>query len=272
METDRRGLRFVGPRHSSFGRDDVRVTYIHARMWGAMTEKEDSSADRRVPTEARARMRFGLLTAAAQEFSRHGYADTELERVANRLSSSVEAAPVAEAPGGKSYVRGGLYELFANKKELALAVVHMVEETWYEEVGYRLAEDSDPVETLIAVARGTADYLRHHPPVLRTLRAEFDGIDHPVSRAVDEAVSRMTDDVMQVVMAGRRTGAIPPGPPPRTLALAYLGALGGVVNHIDEPSPFEGQLAEKAALGVLGLAPMPASMGRTTSEVTEPPE
>jgi AcrR family transcriptional regulator len=166
-------------------------------------------------------------------------------------------------------VRGGLNELFGNKQELALAVVHMVEETWYEEVGYRLAEKSDPVETLIAVARATAAFIRHQPPVLRTLKAEFDGIDHPVARAVNETVGRMTDDVMLVVVAGRRTGAIPPGPPPQTLALAYLGAIRGVVNHLEEPSPFEALLAEKTALGVLGLAPMPASVGRTTSDVTD---
>lgn len=241
-------------------------------MWGAMTEKETPAADRPDQTGARARTRLGLLTAAAQEFSRHGYADATLERVANRLSSSVGTAPDAEAPGGRNYVRGGLYELFANKQELALAVVHMVEETWYEEVGYRLAENSDPVETLIAVARDTTVYARHHPPVLGTLKAEFDGIDHPVARAVNETVSRVTDDVMLVVAAGRRTGAIPPGPPPQTLALAYLGALGGVVNHLDDQSPFEALLAEKAALGVLGLAPMAASMSRTPSDVTEAPE
>jgi hypothetical protein len=77
---------------------------------------------------------------------------------------------------------------------------------------------------------------------------------------------------MLVVTAGRRIGAIPPGPPPQTLALAYLGALGGVVNHLDEQSPFEELLAEKAALGVLGLAPMPTSIGRTTSEVADAKE
>ena len=192
-----------------------------------------------------------------------------LERIADQLSSSVGTAPVAGAPEGRAYVRGGLYELFANKQELALAVVHMAEETWYDEVGYRLAEKSDPVETLIAVARGTAVYSRHHPPVLRTLKAEFEGFDHPVAWAVNETVSRVTEDVVRVVTAGRRTGAIPPGPPPQTLALAYLGALGGVVNHLDEQSPFDAELAEKAALGVLGLAPMPASMGRTTSDVTD---
>ena len=70
----------------------------------------------------------------------------------------------------------------------------------------------------------------------------------------------MFDDIMRLIRAGRSTGAIPPGTAAPPLARAYLGALAGVVNQLDGQAPFDTMLAEKAALGVLGLAP---PLGRT---------
>jgi AcrR family transcriptional regulator len=184
------------------------------------------------------------VEAGARELYRHGYRALDLDDVAREAGTSLGAA----------------HNLFVNKEELALAVVQAMEDGWYDEVGYLFEQEADPVETLVAIASGTAVFGRRDPLVLTALSVEFDGVDHPVGRAVTAALGRMFDDILGLIRAGRRTGAIPAGPPPQPLARAYLGALAGVVNQLDGQAPFDTLLAEKAALGVLGLAP---PLGRT---------
>ena len=226
-------------------------------MWWAMTSEEASGPDRPTQAERRDRTRNALFKAAANEFLRYGYADSSMERVANEVWSSVEAGSTAgDASAGAASSRPDLYPLFASKEELALAVVRFLEETWYDEVGYLFADEDDPVGALLAVARGHAVFCRNDvPPALATLRAEFEGRDHPVGRAVNRVFRRAIDDTIQLIITGRRSGAIPPGPPPRALALAYLGALDWVVKTLRGQAPYDALLAEKAAMGLLGLAP-----------------
>lgn len=202
------------------------------------------------PTNAdsRARTTRALVDAGARELYRHGYRALDLEVVAHEAGYSL----------------GTVHHVFVNKEELALAVVRAMEDDWYDEVGFLFDQGTDPVATLVAVAGGTAVFGRHDPLVLTALGAEFDGVDHPVGRAVAAALSRMFEDVLGLIRAGRKTGAIPPGPPPQPLARAYLGALAGVVNQLDGQAPFDTLLAEKAALGVLGLAP-PLDLTGTSS-------
>jgi AcrR family transcriptional regulator len=160
------------------------------------------------------------------------------------------------------YTRGALYHIFAGKEDLAFAVVEWVGKSWYDEVGFLLATESDPVGTLTSVARETAVYCRHDVgSVLTRLRTELFGLDHPVGRAAERAFAHMVDDTSRLIAAGRETGAIPPGPPPRVLALAYLGSMEGVVDQLAGQEPFDALCAERATLGVLGLAPTPDSTG-----------
>ena len=188
--------------------------------------------------DRRARSRSALLEAAARGLSRYGYGNLVLEQVA------------AEA----GYTRGALYHQFASKEELAVAVVEWVEETWYAEVGH-LAEDViDPVEALLAIARGHAIYCRRDVArVMMTLRVEFNDQDHPVGRAVHDAIDRVLDLGTQAIAAARQSGALPPGPPDRVLALAYMSAVEGVVISLAGQAPFDEELAERVARGVLGL-------------------
>ena len=197
-----------------------------------------SGPDRLTQADRRARTRYALLEATARGLSRHGYGNLVLEQVASEAG----------------YSRGALYHLFADKEELALAVVHWLEQTWYDEVGRLLVEEPDPVEALLAVARGSAIYSRREiARVLMTLRAEFDGRDHPIGEAVKQTVDRVAKDCARLIAAGRKTGAIPPGPPPAALALAYLGAIEGVVIYLAGHEPHDVVLAERAARGVLDL-------------------
>ena len=53
--------------------------------------------------------------------------------------------------------------------------------------------------------------------------------------------------------AGRKEGSIPPGPPARAVALAFLGVLEGTVIAVAGEAPHDEVLAARAAAGVLGL-------------------
>jgi AcrR family transcriptional regulator len=195
---------------------------------------------RRSQAERRARTQSALLEAAARGLSQHGYSNLILERVA------------AEA----GYSRGALYHLFAGKEELSLAVVEWVRESWYAEVGTLFDTGADPVATLLAVARGHAIFCRRDVArVMITLRVEFGGDDHPVGRRLREVENQLFGDCSRLIVAGRRTGAIPPGPPVRALARAYLGAIEGLVINLAGQAPHDAVLAERAARGVLGLPP-----------------
>jgi AcrR family transcriptional regulator len=201
-----------------------------------------TTPERGRPTQAdrRARTRSALLESAARGLSRHGYANLVLEQVASEAG----------------YTRGALYHLFANKEELALAVVAWVEQTWYEQMGPIIAADSEPLATLIAIARGHALYCRRDVARVRmALSVEFSGQDHPIARAIDQAVGRVAADVARLITDGRRNKTIPPGPPPRVLARALIHAVEGVVIELAGQAPFDVQLAERATLGLLGLAP-----------------
>ena len=61
------------------------------------------------------------------------------------------------------------------------------------------------------------------------LRVEFSGHDHPVGREIERISETAVSRVARVIKAGRRDGSIPPGPPARVVALAFMGALEGAV-------------------------------------------
>ena len=201
-----------------------------------------ATPDRPTQADRRLRTRSALLESAARGLSRDGYANLVLERVASEAG----------------YTRGALYHLFANKEELALAVVAWVEETWYAQMGPLFADDADPVAAIVAVAQGHAVYCRRDiARSMMTLRVEFSGQNHPVAQAVERGGSRIVADCTRLIAAGRRTGAIPPGPPPRVTAAALLGAIEGLVITLADKAPFDVQFAERLVLGILGLPASP---------------
>jgi AcrR family transcriptional regulator len=210
-------------------------------MWCKVTSATVSARPaRRTQADRRAQTRSALLEAAARGLSRDGYSNLILERVA------------ADA----GYSRGALYHLFAGKEDLALAVVEWVRESWYAEVGTLFADTADPVATLLAVARGHAVFCRRDVArVMITLRVEFSGNEHPVGQRLRQVERQLVRDCARLIAAGRRTGAIPPGPPVGAMARAYLGAIEGLVINLAGQAPFDAVLAERAVRGVLGLPP-----------------
>jgi hypothetical protein len=85
------------------------------------------------------------------------------------------------------------------------------------------------------------------------LRLEFSGQDHPVGREVERVSETLVERCTRLINAGRRAGSIPPGPPARAVALAFVGALEGAVIALAGQAPHDELLAARAVSGVLGL-------------------
>lgn len=193
---------------------------------------------RSTQVERSARTRGALLEAAARGLSRYGYSNLVLEAVAREAG----------------YTRGALYHQFKDKEDLALAVVDWVDKTWWHEVGELAERQPDPVAALIALARGHTVFCRRDVArVMMALRVEFSGQDHPVGREVQRISRALVKRCASLIEAGRRNGSIPPGPPAKAVALAFLGAVEGAVIALAGHAPYDELLAARAASGVLGL-------------------
>jgi hypothetical protein len=133
-------------------------------------------------------------------------------------------------------------------------VVKWVDETWWDEVGPLAEREADPADALIALARGHAVYCRRDVArVVMALRLEFSGQDHPVGREIERLSRVLVNRCAALVEAGRKKGSIPPGPPARAVALAFMGALEGAVIALAGQAPHDERLAARAGAGVLGL-------------------
>jgi AcrR family transcriptional regulator len=226
-------VRYGGPRRRTLGEPDSAKGH------------RPSQADRS------ARTRSALLESAARGISRHGYGNLVLEEVAREAG----------------YTRGALYHQFEDKEDLALSVVAWVDETWRQEVGQSVEEEPDPVAALIALARGHATFCRRDVArVVMALRLEFGARDHPVGREVKRVSETLVKRCTRLIQAGRRAGTIPPGPPARMVALAFVGALEGAVIELAGLAPYDELLAARAAAGVLGLDEVPVLKGERVVE------
>ena len=207
---------------------------MHVRGSRAVLGRRPTQADRS------ARTRGALLESAARGLSRYGYGNLTLERVASDAG----------------YTRGALYHQFEDKEDLALAVIDWVDETWRQEVGQPVEQEADPLAALIALARGHAVYCRRDVArVAIALRLEFSGQDHPVGRRLERVSEGLVKRCARLISAGRRTGAIPAGPPAKTVALGFIGAMEGAVIELAGQEPHDEVLAARAASGVLGIDP-----------------
>lgn len=197
-------------------------------------------AGRRTQAERRARSRSRLLEAAARGLSRYGYGNLRLEEVAREAG----------------YTRGALYHQFEDKEHLAVAVIDWVDENWRREVGDPARLEPDPVGELMALARGHAVFCRRDVArVAMALRLEFAGQDHPVGHRLAGVSEGGVKRVARLINAGRRAKEIPPGPPAKAVARAFLGALEGTVIELAGQGRYDEVLAARAVAGVLGLEP-----------------
>jgi AcrR family transcriptional regulator len=222
--------------------------YVSPQRTPAAAERPRSR--RQTQAERRERSRSALLEAAARGLSRYGYGHLRLEEVAREAG----------------YTRGALYHQFKDKADLALAVIDWVDENWMAEVGEPAKQEPDPVSELVALARGHAVFCRRDVArVVMALRVEFSGNDHPVGREIQGIYETGIKRVARLVTAGRRDGSIPPGPPARTVAQAFMGALEGTVIAVAGQEPYDAELAARATAGVLGLQISQAVTGTSGS-------
>jgi AcrR family transcriptional regulator len=195
-------------------------------------------ARRSTQADRRERSRSALLESAARGLSRYGYGNLNLERVASEAG----------------YTRGALYHQFKDKEDLALAVLEWVDQSWMREVGVPAKQEPSPVAELIALARGHAVFCRRDVArVVMALRVEFSGQDDPVGQRIERISHGAVKRVARLIDDGRRAGLIPSGPPARTVALAFWGALEGAVITLPGKAPHDELLAARAVAGVLGL-------------------
>jgi AcrR family transcriptional regulator len=187
----------------------------------------------------RARSRAALLEATARALSRVGYGNLVLGAVA------------AEA----GYTRGALYHQFTDKDALVLATVEWVHDTWYAEVGSVFDEDLPPAEALVELARRHAVYCRRDiAGVMTALRVEFASRDHPIGDAVRAELADLIKRVRRLILAGRRDGSIPAGPPASALAAASIGAIEGAVIALAGRVGDDEAVARRVAMGLIGTS------------------
>lgn len=192
----------------------------------------------RTQAERRARTRAALLESGAQAFSRYGYGNVILEKVA------------ADA----GYTRGALYHLFTGKEELAVAVVDWVADTWEREVWEGAQRADSPVDSLIALSRNHIVFCRRDVArVMMALRMEFDGREHPVGTRVADIGRDLASRFGALVSAGRRDGSIPAGPPAKTLGAAITAGVEGLAIHL-AGAPHDEAMAERMVRGLLGVS------------------
>jgi AcrR family transcriptional regulator len=203
-----------------------------------MSASAPAARERPTQAERRARSRSALLESAARGLSRYGYSNLVLDDVAREAG----------------YTRGALYHQFKDKEDLALAVIEWVNERWMSEVSEPASEQPDPVDELLALARGHAVFCRRDiARVVMALRLEFAGQDHPVGRRTERIWEGGVKRCAALVNAGRKAGSIPPGPPARAVAMALLGALEGAMIALAGHAPHDELLAARGVAGALGI-------------------
>jgi AcrR family transcriptional regulator len=209
------------------------------------------SRPRATQAERRARTRIALLESAARGLSRDGYSNLALERVASDAG----------------YTRGALYHLFASKEDLALAVVWWINETWQDEVGALAHHEDQPVDALLALARGHAIYCRRDVARVRmALAVEFGGRDHPIRHALDKIEAGGVARFAKLITRARRDGTVPAGPPAKAIASGLMGALEGLVIQLAGQEPLDTLLAERLVLGLLGVVPSASPITAAASQ------
>src|SRR4051812_408770 len=204
------------------------VPATHARATFPMTAHAERSA----------RTRTALVEAAARGLSRHGYGNLVLEQVAREAG----------------YTRGALYHQFKDKDDLVLAALEWGDQTWRTEVGAPAEREPDAASKLMAMARGHAVFCRRDVARFEiALRVEFSGRDHPVGREVERISAALVRRCTKLINAGRRDGSLPPGPPARVVATAFIGAIEGTTIALAGQPPHDVEMTARAAAGVLGL-------------------
>jgi AcrR family transcriptional regulator len=159
----------------------------------------------RTSTEARQATRAKLLAAAAQEFARAG-----LER------ANVDAISVAAG-----YGKGTIYNYFASKEELFLAVVE--DASAQAAASGPAPADAPARERLAALLAGFCAWAREHDAFARVLVRECLMGTPGLYPRVIQAEAPLTGELEAILRDGSRRGELRADVPAELLALAIAG-------------------------------------------------
>ncbi len=200
------------------------------------TAPETPKRVRRSQAERRAESHQALLDSAAAHLARGGYANLNLD-------------DVAEDAG---YSRGALYHHFANKEAVALAAIDREYRYWQREVGLPAVNDPDPAHALIEIAKNNAIFCRR--PIARlivTLRSEFHDRTHPVGDTVHTITENGIRFFATLITTAQNNGAITSTTDPNILATALFGTLEGIAMALANKPPHDERLAQNVTHSIL---------------------
>ena len=155
------------------------------------------------------RTRAAIISSAAVEFGRSGYAAASLNRILS----------------GSNATKGALYFHFDSKEDLARAVIEVARERHDAVVGrWLLREDEDPLEVLHAVLDDVALLFENDPVV----RADFRMHTEPELHAESQTGSRAWIDAATALLEradaqGKLAPGVGAGEAARVLSAALIG-------------------------------------------------
>lgn len=174
-----------------------------------------------------ARRREEILDAAARIFARDGYADTDVQTVADELGVG----------------KGTLYRYYASKKELFLAAVDRGIQALSAEIEAQLAAAADPLDGFRRAVRTYLSFFDRHPELVELFvqeRAAFRDRRLPTYFADKQA---HIDERLQYVQSLVDTHRFRPLPPQQVLDVVGDLMYGTIfTNHLTgRKVPFEVQ-------------------------------
>ena len=137
------------------------------------------------------RRREEILDAATAQFAKHGYPNTDVESVAEKLGVG----------------KGTIYRYFPTKSELFLAAVDRGMHRLTERVNQAVATVADPIDRIVSAIDAYLEYFDEHPELVELFiqeRAEFKDRAEPLYFQHHEASAEPWREMFRgLVAAGR---------------------------------------------------------------------
>jgi len=183
---------------------------------------------------ALAATRQRLLQAAVQEFARLGYAETNINRVS-------EAAGLS---------KGTIYNYFASKRELMLAVLRQTAEEHIAAIAEQVKAETDSVCRLLRFFEAGFAFVERHPAQTKVMITTLYGSD----TALNEYIFRLYQPMFQLVdteilASGMEQGSFRQVDPASTSTLLMTIYLGTAAQVDENGKPYldPAQVADFAA-------------------------
>lgn len=165
-----------------------------------------------------------VLDAAAHEFARYGYAHTNLQRIADRISLT----------------KGALYGHFSNKEELAAALTDHLTRTARPLLEEARAATTPAIERLQDLILRLGKLFETDRRALAALRLQVEAAQATAGTVplMDDTHAIVRDLVGEVQRTGRWDPSLPTSPLAELIMAAFFGVLwNGIEAGGDRPSP-----------------------------------